>query len=296
MIVAMEKAPKGRQWLISKICGCFDLKRDAYYKFQRRYKASIAVEEKVIAFVKEERKDQPKVGSRKLLKAIHNASWSESIKIGRDKLLDILRERDMLVRKKRSYVKTTDSRHHFHTYKNLIKGTQISRPNQVWVSDITYIRLVQGHCYLALITDLYSRKIVGYDVSDSLELAGCLRAFKRARKAARPTQGLIHHSDRGSQYCSYEYVSQLKKHNVQISMTEENHCYENAVAERVNGILKDEFYLDECFANLQLASKASENAINIYNNKRLHLSLDYKTPNEVFKNVHNINPKTVAVF
>ena len=110
---------------------------------------------------------------------------------------------------------------------------EITAPNQVWVADITYIRTVKGFCYLALITDLFSRKIVGYDISDTLELTGCLGAFKRAQKAARPAAGLVHHSDRGVQYCSNQYVNELKKHQIKISMTEENHCYENAVAERV---------------------------------------------------------------
>ena len=160
---------------------------------------------------------------------------------------------------------------------------KITRPNQVWASDITYIRLTHGHCYLALITDVFSRKIVGYDISDSLELAGCIRALKSALAHARPAPGLIHHSDRGLQYCSNQYVEILQKNQIQISMTEENHCYENAMAERVNGILKDEFYLDQSFSSLHLAAKASHNAIRIYNTKRLHLSLGYKTPEQVFK-------------
>ncbi|MFC0879021.1 IS3 family transposase, partial [Saccharicrinis sp. FJH2] len=161
----------------------------------------------------------------------------------------------------------------------------VTAPNQVWVSDITYIRTINGFCYLALITDMFSRKIVGYDISDSLELAGCLRALKRAIKQARPKAGLVHHSDRGIQYCSNQYVEQLNKQQIKISMTEENHCYENAIAERVNGILKDEFYLDQTFFSKKIASKATHNAIYIYNNKRLHISLGYKTPNMVFKNV-----------
>ena len=161
---------------------------------------------------------------------------------------------------------------------------EVTAPNQVWLSDITYIRTVNGFCYLALITDMYSRKIVGYDISDSLELAGCLRALKLALKAARPAVGLVHHSDRGIQYCSNVYVKELRKHKIRISMTEENHCYENAIAERVNGILKNEFYLDQCFFNTDHAAIATSNAISVYNQKRLHLSLGYKTPDRVFNN------------
>jgi transposase InsO family protein len=191
----------------------------------------------------------------------------------------------MLVKRKRASCKTTDSYHHFHKYNNLVKDLEITAPNQVWVSDITYIRTVNGFCYLALITDLYSRKIIGHDISDSLELTGCLRALKKALWQARLAGNIIHHSDRGVQYCSHMYVNELKKRNIKISMTEENHCYENAVAERVNGILKDEFYLDQCFFSTLYAKRAAKNAIKIYNNKRLHLSLGYKTPNTVYKNV-----------
>jgi putative transposase len=283
LIVALEKAPKGHHGSLSKICERFNLKRDAYYKFLRRCQQSEIKAEKAIMLVKERRKEQPREGGRKIYQALQTDAQLSALKIGRDKLFDILREHDMLVHRKRSYIKTTDSRHRFYKYGNLIKELEIVRPNQVWASDITYIRTVKGHCYMALITDMYSRKIVGYDVSDSLELAGCLRAFKRARRQACPAPGLIHHSDRGFQYCSNQYVGQLRKHQVKISMTEENHCYENAMAERVNGILKDEFYLDQCFMNVDVARIACENAIQIYNSKRLHLSLKYKTPDEVFK-------------
>jgi hypothetical protein len=269
---------------LSVICACFELKRDAYYKFQKRYTYKKTVEEKVIELVKDARKEQPRVGTRKLHKDLKKAFVHENMKVGRDCLFDILRDNNMLVSKKRAFAKTTNSYHHFHKYSNLIKDMQITRPNQVWVYDITYIRTVKGFCYLALITDLYSRKIVGYDISDSLELTGCLRALKMALGGARPAAGLVHHSDRGVQYCSHAYVDKLKNRKILISMTEENHCYENAVAERVNGILKDEFYLDQCFFSTEHAKKAAKNAIDIYNNKRLHVSLGYKTPNMVFKN------------
>lgn len=188
----------------------------------------------------------------------------------------------MLTLRKKYSSKTTNSLHRFYKYKNIIKDIDVTRPNQVWVSDITYIRTIKGFCYLALITDRYSRKIVGYDISNSLELKGCERALKKALYQAKNTSGLIHHSDRGIQYCSNVYTQILKRNNISISMTEENHCYENAVAERVNGILKDEFYLDQTFDSLQHAKRATKNAINLYNEIRLHLSLDYKTPNMVY--------------
>jgi transposase InsO family protein len=259
--------------------------RDAYYKVKKRQQEKEEVVRKVLELVREDRIEQPRVGTRKLYEALCTLFVLKGLKVGRDKLFDILREHDMLVKRKKASCKTTDSYHRFHKYKNLVKDMEVTAPNQVWVADITYIRTINGFCYLALITDMFSRKIVGYDISDSLELAGCLRAFKMALRTARPAAGLVHHSDRGIQYCSNQYVDTLKKKGIEISMTEENHCYENAIAERVNGILKDEFYLDQTFFNKKSACRATDNAINIYNNKRLHLSLRYKTPNMVFKNV-----------
>jgi putative transposase len=267
-----------------EVCACFHLKRDAYYKYKKRWERSKSVESQVIQLVKEERKEQPRVGARKLHEALQPSFKASHIKVGRDSLFDILRANNMLVKRKRAYAKTTNSYHHFHKYNNLVKDMKVTAPNQVWVSDITYIRTVKGFCYLALITDLYSRKIIGYDISDSLELAGCLRALQKALWHVRPAAGLIHHSDRGVQYCSHMYVNELKRRGIKISMTEENHCYENAIAERVNGILKDEFYLDQCFFNTIHAKRATKSAIKIYNYKRLHLSLGYKTPNMVFLN------------
>ena len=281
----MEKVKHTGQASIEQTCQCYDMHRDAYYKLKGRIHAQKKVIQQVLEHVKKERIEQSRVGTVKLYKALKGTFEMEGIKVGRDKLNDILREYDMLVRRKRASCKTTDSYHRFHKYTNLVKDMDVTAPNQVWVSDITYIRTVNGFCYLALITDMYSRKIVGYDISDSLELAGCLRALKRALRTARPAVGLVHHSDRGIQYCSNQYVDELKKREIKISMTEENHCYENAIAERVNGILKDEFYLDQTFFSKKAASNATDNAINIYNHKRLHISLGYKTPNMVFKNI-----------
>ena len=190
----------------------------------------------------------------------------------------------MLIHRKKYTTRTTNSLHRFYKYKNIIKDLKITQPNQVWVSDITYIRTIKGFCYLALITDMYSRKIVGYDLSDSLELAGCVRALQKALKQSGKRSPQIHHSDRGIQYCSNVYTRILIKNNIKISMTEENHCYENALAERVNGILKDEFYLDQTFDSIQHAKRATKSAINLYNQIRLHLSLNFKTPNYVHQN------------
>jgi transposase InsO family protein len=266
-----------------QVCSCFGLTRDAYYKYVKRSNKRLEETEKVLKLVSQRRKEQPREGGKKLHRALQDDFVNNGLKIGRDKLFDILREHNMLVRPKRSFTRTTHSYHHFHRYTNLIKGSVPTEPNQVWVSDITYVRLVRGFCYMALITDVYSRKIVGYDISDSLELAGCLRALQKALRQARPAGPLIHHSDRGVQYCSHQYVRLLKKNGIRISMTEEDHCYENAIAERVNGILKDEFFIDQTFYNLDIAKKACKNAIYVYNTKRLHLSLGYKTPDSMFK-------------
>jgi len=207
----------------------------------------------------------------------------DNLKVGRDKLFNVLRKHQMLTLRRKYSARTTNSYHRFYKYNNIIKNLDVTRPNQVWVSDITYIRTVKGFCYLALITDMYSRKIVGYDLSDSLELNGCVRALNKAIYQAKNIKGLIHHSDRGIQYCSNVYTQTLKRNKIGISMTEENHCYENAMAERVNGILKDEFYLDQTFTDVAHAKRATKNAINLYNEIRLHLSLDFKTPNMVYK-------------
>jgi len=271
---------------IREICEHNRLKRGAYYKIKKRSETRKAIEYKVLELVREERIIQSRVGTRKLHIGLKDDFQALDLKIGRDKLFSILRNNNLLVKRKRASFKTTNSYHRFHKYNNLIKDMRITAPNQVWVSDITYIRTIKGFCYLALITDLYSRKIVGSDISDSLELSGCLRALKMALASNKSKNELVHHSDRGIQYCSNQYVSKLLKRNIKISMTEENHCYENAVAERVNGILKDEFYLDQCFSNTLNAKKAAKSAIEIYNNKRLHLSLDYKTPNSVFNNLN----------
>jgi putative transposase len=281
---SVHKAAKTIKASVQEVCACFELTRDAYYKFFKRKEKQEAVNHKVLKLVKEERRYQPRVGTRKLHVDLQKQFIKHSLKVGRDKLFAILRQNKMLVKRKKASCKTTDSYHRFHKYSNLIKDMEVTAPNQVWVSDITYIRTVKGFCYLALITDMYSRKIVGHDISDSLELAGCLRALKKALRQAKPAAGLTHHSDRGVQYCSNQYVEALLKKGIKISMTEENHCYENAIAERVNGILKDEFYLDQCFSSTDHARIAAENAIHIYNTKRLHVSLGYKTPNYVFKN------------
>lgn len=282
MTKAREKS-KGSASLTT-ITACFGLKRDAYYKYKRREDIRSELEQKVVGIVKQRRRSLPREGVRKLCRSLKADFENADLKIGRDTLFNILRKHHMLTLRKKYSSRTTNSLHRFYKYKNIIKDVQVTRPNQVWVSDITYIRTIKGFCYLALITDMYSRKIIGYDISNSLELKGCERALNKALYQAKDTAGLVHHSDRGIQYCSNVYTQILKRNNIDISMTEENHCYENALAERVNGILKDEFYLDQTFDSLAHAKRATKNAIDLYNEIRLHLSLNYNTPNAVYEN------------
>jgi putative transposase len=205
----------------------------------------------------------------------------ENIYIGRDKLIELLREHKLLIKPIRKYTMTTNSKHMFKKYPNIIKDLEVKRANQVYVSDITYIPTLEGFMYLFLITDMYSRKIVGYDISESLNSEGAIKAIKRALRKVKETKEIIHHSDRGIQYCCHEYVKHLKKNDLRISMTEENHVYENALAEQVNGILKTEFIGLDPINNKKIVPKLIRESIEIYNNERLHMSLDYKTPNQV---------------
>jgi putative transposase len=238
-------------------------------------------EDLVIELVHQIRRYQPRIGGKKmyeLLKADLNHLGGN---IGRDKFFDILRQRGLLVKRKKKYVTTTDSYHRFYKYKNKLKERLLTRPNEAHVSDITYLRTKDGFVYLFLQTDAYSRKITGWDLSDSLAIDGAIRALRMTIKQCGSTEGVTHHSDRGIQYCCKEYIEILNSHKMQISMTEEHHCYENAIAERVNGILKQDFLLDETFADKASALKAVKQAIEIYNNRRPHWSLNLCTPAQV---------------
>ena len=230
--------------------------------------------------VHEVRHIMPRIGGKKLYSILKNDLHNVG-KLGRDKLFDILRKNDLLVKRKKSYTRTTDSYHRFYKYKNLLYNKTLTRSNECYVSDITYLRTENGFVYLFLITDAYSRKIVGWDLSRSLAIEGGLKALNMALKQRKTRAPLIHHSDRGIQYCCNAYVEKLKKSKVNISMTEENHCYENSLAERVNGILKDEFLLDSTFKNYDQTLQAVKQAVKTYNELRPHWSLDLKTPNEV---------------
>jgi len=220
----------------------------------------------------------PRIGGRKLYFMIQETMNNSAVKMGRDRFFHWLRAHDLLVRPKRRYVNTTQSHHRFWVYKNLTDNISVLRPDRLWVSDITYVRTLEGFCYLALITDAFSRKIVGYDVSDSLELNGCMRALRSALQTASDLTQLIHHSDRGIQYCSSQYTKLLTDRGIKISMADKGNCYQNAMAERINGILKNEFNLDVTFKSKQHAIETVRQSIYIYNQYRPHWALQLRTP------------------
>jgi len=221
----------------------------------------------------------PRIGTRKLYFLIKQDLKVLNIKMGRDVLFNFLRAEHLLIKPKRSYVKTTNSKHWMKKHPNLIKDIDVNRPEQLWVSDITYIKTDKGHEYLSLITDAYSKKIMGYELLENLSTAGPLRALEAALKNRKYKQELIHHSDRGLQYCSADYVQKLKDNNIKISMTENGDPYENAIAERINGILKYEFLIIDGFKDHVQALKVIEESISIYNESRPHLSCHMLTPN-----------------
>jgi len=229
------------------------------------------------------REIHPRIGGRKLYEKLRDFQIGHGIKVGRDIFFNILRRHNLLLKNRKRRVYTTDSNHPFYKYSNLIKDIEITGINQLWVSDITYWRVNEHFKYISFITDAYSRKIVGYHVGDTLltieSLQALTMALSQVPKANR--KGLIHHSDRGIQYCSKEYVKILKRNKMLISMTQSSDPLDNSIAERVNGIIKNE-YLEYYEVNSwSTAQKRLKQAVDLYNDKRLHLSLGYQTPNTI---------------
>lgn len=228
----------------------------------------------------------PRLGTRKLYYLLESDFKTESINIGRDKMFDILRVNNLLVKPKKNYHITTNSKHWLKKHKNQIRDIEISEPEQVLVSDITYIKTLQGHNYLSLVTDAYSKKIMGFNLAGNMKAEESEKALNMAVKNFKyKDRQTIHHSDRGLQYCSASYQEILNKNGIKPSMTETYDPYENAIAERVNGILKDEFNLDQAFANHNQAKMVVKDIIEIYNKQRPHLSCQYLTPEKM----HNQN-------
>lgn len=260
----------------------FGVSRQVYYRRIKSVKKRKETAHKVIELVQGVRNKMPKIGTRKLHFLLQNDL--EKIGVGRDLLFRILRANHMLVKAKRQYHITTNSHHRFRKHKNLIEHTTPERPEQIWVSDITYVGNRKNPMYLALVTDAYSKKIVGYDVSNSLDVSGSKRALRKAIKArVYKSNEIIHHSDRGLQYCSNEYQSILTKSKIKCSMTESYDPYANAVAERINGILKSEFIGDTNSINLQLMKELVDDSVRIYNEIRPHHSCYMNTPNQMHK-------------
>ncbi|MGF7075180.1 putative transposase [Mucilaginibacter sp. 3215] len=235
----------------------------------------------VLSLVHEVRRYHPRLGGKKLYFLLKKDISKAGIRMGRDMFFELLSRNKLLVKRRRKYVSTTDSYHRFRVYRNLMKDRQLTGAHQCWVSDITYIRTSKDFVYLFLITDAYSRKVVGWYLSESLRIEGAIRSLEMAIRQRQPADNLIHHSDRGIQYCSNDYTKLLKKAKIGISMTEENHCYENAMAERVNGILKQEYGLDSTFDSAKDAIKAVKEAIGFYNMSRPHWSLNLATPQQL---------------
>lgn len=260
----------------------FGIDRQVYYRAKSRVEINKDKATTVVDLVNQTRRLLPRLGTRKLYYKLQEDL--EALNVGRDKLFNILRANHLLIKPKRTYQITTNSHHRFRKHKNIVHNLEITKPNQVWVSDITYIGTRKTPCYLSLITDVYSKKIVGYDVSDSLALESACKALKLAIKQNKgDLSQLIHHSDRGIQYCSNDYQSILKKMTIKCSMTNNGDPYENAVAERVNGILKQEFAIDTYNKKLPVMRDVIKHVVEIYNELRPHWSNYMLTPNEMFK-------------
>jgi putative transposase len=265
---------------IATLCRLFGKTRHAYYDTLWRKESNLVKEDIIVQEVISVRKDLPTLGTRKMHHVLQPRLASHNIRIGRDYLFDLLAEHRLLIRCRKRKVITTDSRHWMRKYSNLIKTVTITRPEQVWVSDITYIKVIHQWGYLSLITDAYSRKIMGYSFQSDLSAEGCVAALKMALDNRDSNEQLIHHSDRGSQYCSQQYVKMLLENNIAISMTENGDPYENALAERMNGILKSEFNLYNTQMGFEQTKNLIAKTINAYNKLRPHASCDYMTPEE----------------
>jgi transposase InsO family protein len=258
--------------------------RQAVYQHQRRAAARQEMESQICQQVQAIRHRHPRMGTRKLLHELRGWLAEQGFSLGRDRLFTLFRQQGLLLKPPRRAHRTTWAGH--WRCPNLFKETTVTHPNQVWASDITYIETEAGFMYLSLTTDVSSRRIMGFDLSDSLSVEGTIRAVSQAIRVAgkEEVKGLIHHSDHGIQYTCGSFRELLEKHQIRSSMGEVGNCYDNALAERVNGILKIEYLLNQCFVSHQEAARAVKEAIWLYNHERPHLALNYGKPQEVYIN------------
>ncbi len=272
------------EYTLENLCSLFGKTRQAYYQHIKYNYRENATDFIILDLVKEFRKTNNKLGGRKLQQLV-NGILPSNMQIGRDALFNLLDKEHLKIKRKVRHTKTTFSNHWLNKYPNLIRDIVPTAANQVWVGDITYIETkVEGFVYLHLITDAYSRKILGWFVSNTLHADYTAKALKMALQSMPyKINGLIHHSDRGCQYCSDRYVKILQDYGIRISMTEKGDPLENAIAERVNGILKIEWFREAHLTDIKDATNKVAKAINNYNNVRPHLSLDYHTPNEAYE-------------
>ena len=266
---------------IRKLCGLFGKTRHAYYDRQWREQQNVFTDEIILQQVRQIRQRLPRVGTRKLQELLAPELASHQIEVGRDYLFDLLQTHKLLIRQRKRKVFTTDSRHWMRKYSNLSSQLVIDRPEQLWVSDMTYIKIQNQWGYLSLITDAWSRRIMGYCLRSDMLAEGCVAALQMAlANRSYQEQSLIHHSDRGSQYCCKQYVDVLTSAGIAISMTENGDPYENALAERMNGIIKGEFNLYSSQLNFEQTHELVAQSIDAYNDIRPHSSCDYLTPNQ----------------
>lgn len=263
------------------LCGLIGKTRQAFYETRWRQEKTKFEDAIIVDLVKRERCIAKRVGGKKLYLILKQELAQHKIGIGRDKFLDVLRANDLLVKRRRRRIKTTTSRHQLRKYPNLAKALIIDRAEQLWVSDITYLKVEGLHCYLILLTDAYSRKVMGYNFERKMDTAFCVKALEQALvNRSFENRKLMHHSDRGLQYCSKGYIQILAKYQIQISMTEHGDPLENPLAERMNGIFKDNFALDTDFESFDQAQTQIDRAIQYYNNRLPHSSVDMLTPNQ----------------
>lgn len=268
---------------LGQLCGLFGKSRQAWYQRTQAQEEAAFQHQIIKQWVEAIRKDLPRLGGKKLYFLLEEKISTHHFSCGRDKLFDLLRAEDMLIHRRRKYARTTNSNHHYHCWSNLIAGLEVEAAEQVWVCDITYLSLCESgkFVYLALITDAYSRQIMGFHLSKRLKAKMCVSALRMAiNRRQYPERVLIHHSDRGIQYCSNNYVEALQDADINISMTQNGSPYENPVAERVNGIFKQELALDQDFHNYNHALGYVVPGVHKYNTIRPHASCNYLTPSQ----------------